>query len=144
MSRTYVDTESMADYVFGYLSDHDATLEEACSDLGITPSQFRRGLAYIKDVLADANTSPVVYDPQTYRYSLAIGEADKDSVKVYEVHRLKIAQRQLQRLRTGTAEPAARLFQSSTNVRRFLHYLDSAQSELALLLEEVDGQAAAR
>jgi hypothetical protein len=132
----YVNKQEMGDRVFGLLATSDPTLDEACAQLDITPAQFRRGLAFVKDVLATDRGSPVTYDPQTWRYSLALSTEDQ-RVRDYESYRLRIALKQLKRLYTGTAEPAATLFPHNVTVRRFKRHLEGAVEELELLLSEV-------
>jgi hypothetical protein len=134
---TYMTRETTGNLVFDMLSVSDCTLEECCEEQHLTANQFRYGLTYVKDVLAEANAAPVVYDPRTHRYSLALQAGESTE---YEILRLRIAAKQLQRLRSGTAAPAAAKFKAgkgSVTVRRFLHHLEEAEEDLELLLAEL-------
>jgi hypothetical protein len=135
--RHYLSREAAGDLLFGFLTENDATRAEACETLGMTDSQFYTALEYIRDTLAGARTSPVIYDPKTYRYSLALSEVSQGAVRDYEIHRLRCMATQLRRLRTGTAAPAARLWDQNVNIRRLLRHLEGAEEELDLLLAEL-------
>lgn len=140
MSRTNwplrVRQEDAGNLVFEALHE-DPTIDEGMATTGLTANQWHNGLAYVKDVLAEANTAPVLYDPHTRRYSLALGEDTSDSaVRAYERWRLAVELTQLRRLLDGTARPAAARF-GTVSTRRLVRYLEGAIEEVSLLLDEV-------
>ena len=131
---TRLTREDCGNLVFEALSDADPTWQEACDMTGITRRQFNRGVAYVKDILAEEHNAPLMYDPSTGRYSLALS-GDEEHAKAYERLRLLILRKQLGRLITGTAAPAVEAFGSVAS-RRMLRYLKGAEEELDLLLAE--------
>lgn len=115
----------------------DPTLGEGMALTGLTANQWRNGLGYVKEVLAGTGAAPVLYDPHTGRYSLAMSEDEPgDAVRAYQKARLHVMRPQLQRLLAGTARPAADQFGTPSS-QRLARHLEGAVEALALLLDEV-------
>jgi hypothetical protein len=131
-----VGREDAGDLVFEALHK-DPTIGEGMALTGLTANQWRNGLGYVKEVLAGAGATPVLYDPHTGRYSLAMSQDEPgDAVRAYQKMRLRVMRPQLQRLLVGTVRPAADALGTMSS-RRLVHYLESAVGELTLLLDEV-------
>jgi hypothetical protein len=87
-------------------------------------------------ILATAQAEPIVYDPVSRRYSLAMRERDS---LAYVVFRLKIAQVQMARLKTATVIPSERMFGSTQNVLRLSDDMGRVERDPAFLLADVNG-----
>jgi hypothetical protein len=135
MSRT-----DIGNLVFDCLSTSDPTIQEATETTGLTAAQWHSGLAYVRDVLAEVHSEPVVYDPRTRRYSLAMFETEVDA---YIAKRLLSFMIQLRRLYNGSFVPAGMKFQTERTrefaridilVHRLLEDLDGLRTELGIPL----------
>lgn len=102
--RTRAGREQWGDLVMDCLTVSVPTLKEAMEITGLTREQWRAGVAYVRDVLAEISTNPIVYDHKTGRYSLAVTE---DESLIYAGRRLQVLALQLQRLHSGTMVPQA-------------------------------------
>ena len=130
---TRLTADDAADLVFDCLSRMDPTIDEACQDTGMARSQWHNGLGRFKDYWAAEKTCPYTYDPVTGRYSLAL---DEDEVRRYLLLRMKIAAKQMERLRTGTLNPAADKF-DSPQLRRIVRHVRVCAEEIDDLIGEL-------
>lgn len=105
-------TEINGERIFNYLlSNGPTTKADLCHVLGLSPGQCEGGLRNIREVVADREDEPLVYDPRTYAYDIAASE--RQAVR-YLRYRLSIIHRYLLNLETSTAAPAAVKFANPT------------------------------
>lgn len=114
MVRRNLSREELAGLVFDVLMLHGDTpipLKQVAAEANVDIHSARRGLGYIREIMADATHEPVIYvlprRDQPGGYKFAMIERD-----IYPYIRLRysIALTQLERLRTATVSPAMRKF----------------------------------
>ena len=131
MSRRYSRKE-LGDKVFECLTQHEPTLQEALKITGLSAAQWHSGLTYIREVLAEINAEPVVWNAKTKTYALASFPAEVDAYIGRRVNSFLIA---LRRIYDGSFWPAGVKFQ--TKRTRQFHEVDQDVHRLITRLEEV-------
>lgn len=136
--RIYTKAEVSGERVFDTLMDHPEglTSRQIQKETGLRLSQVSYGVEYIRKILAADQGEPIVYDPVSRRYSLALRE--RDSV-AYVVFRLKTARVQMNRLKTATVIPSEQKFGKTQTIRRLADDMDRVERDLEFLLGEVAG-----
>jgi hypothetical protein len=128
--------------VFAELCENDPTLAEALEHTGLSKSQWHKGLAYVKDVLAEVHAEPVVYDHKYRVYRLAFFESE---VNTYIGRRLVTFLVQLRRLYNGSFVPAGIKLETARTrefsqvdklVRRLIEDLDELREDMGIPLSE--------
>lgn len=117
--------------VFAELAN-EPTLTEGCENTGLTPAQWHNGLAYIRDVLAEYNSEPIVFDSRTHRYALAVMEFEVDRYISKRVLNFLV---QLRRLYDGSFVPAGAKFDTRLTAR--FRDLDKQITRLITDLDDV-------
>jgi hypothetical protein len=111
--RKNLSREDLAGLVFDVLMLYDTPIDlrQIAKEAGVDIHSARRGIGYIREIMADATDQPIVYIPPSRRspggYKFAMIERD---VYPYIRFRYSIALKQLERLRTATTSPAMRKF----------------------------------
>jgi hypothetical protein len=68
--RLYLRADEIGHMVFDSLSKGPKTRIEIEADVGLDGNRVRRGLTYIRQILADERTQPLAYDPRTRIWTL--------------------------------------------------------------------------
>lgn len=131
-----VSHKEAGDIVFAELSKSDSTKSEGTARTGLTSAQWTSGLEYIRDVLAELNVEPVLYDARTKRYSLALTDTEADA---YIGKRVLTFLVQLRRLYNGSFVPAGLKFstQLTLRFRQLDKDITSLITQLDLVREEL-------
>jgi hypothetical protein len=138
MTRMYIKAEASGERVFDALLDHPLglTTKQIQTETSLTSRQVEHGISYVRRILATAQAEPIVYDPVSRRYSLAMRE--RDSI-AYVVFRLKIARVQMERLKTATVIPSEQKFGPALAVRRLAVDMGRVEEDLEFLLANQAG-----
>lgn len=109
------------------------TLPELIHATGLTIYQVRRGLAYLRESLADLKRGEAVYsyDPLDYRYRTAY---IPDVVEAYELMRLQGEATRSARVLTGTVIPHAKQSKAK-QIRLLRRHLELVVDETHDILE---------
>lgn len=117
--------------VFNHLLNNGATTKGSLAHtLGLSYAQVEAGLRHIREVLADDQAQPIVYDPSTWTYDLAATE--RQAVR-YLRYRLSILHRWMLNLETGTAAPATAKF-ANPALSLLQHQMNQIESSISFAL----------
>jgi hypothetical protein len=99
---------------------------------GMTASQVRRGLDYIKDFLAEAKAEPLIYENGLYKFALTERQA-----AIYARRRLQIAQTQLRRLRSRCIAPSKEKFGKHRSFEYIEYDFDRLETDLSMAIDHI-------
>lgn len=137
--KEYLSIDESGSRVFDCIFDAQRTDRMFARDIanktGMTPTQVRYGLGYVKDLLANDTAQPLIFD-------FEIGYRFADSVRAvaeYGFYRAKTWEKQLSRMERGTTAPAAKRFMSNIDkdIAKQIKRLREDMHDLVLELGEM-------
>lgn len=99
---------------------------------GLSRSQVRRGITYLRDTAADMSLSPLIWDSRE-GYWFSENPADW---ALYEYRQFTNYLQAIRRFMSGCVQPHAELQPEDLWVRHILKQLDAAESAFELLVDE--------